>query len=86
MFLKKSIETRSITYLLCVWIIFPSRKPRSCTEKTAFLHILKRGIPKWTLNGEFLKNTEVLKIIRNPKKSRDFENNVILKSRDFEIA
>ena len=33
-----------------------------------FLHIFKRGI---------LKNTEVLKIVRNGKKSRDFENNVI---------
>ena len=41
-------------------------------EKRLFLHIVKRGIPKWTLNGEFFKNTEVLKIIRNPKKSRDF--------------
>ena len=47
-------------------------------KKRVFLHIVKRGIPKWTLNGEFLKNTEVLKIVRNPKKNR-----VILKSRDF---
>ena len=64
---EKSIETRSITVGLYVWIIFHSRKPRSCMEKTGFLHIV---------NFErefFFKNTEVLKIIRNTKKSRDFE-------------
>ena len=65
MFFEKNIETRSITVQLCVWIIFPSRKPRSCKEKTDFLHIVKRGIPKWTLSGEFFKNAEVLKKTRN---------------------
>ena len=58
---EKNIENRSITIRLCVRIIFHSRKPRSCTEKRLFLHIVKRGFPEWTLNGEFFKNTEVLK-------------------------
>ena len=61
MFFQKNIETRSITVQLCVWLMFPSRKPRSCTGKRGFLHIVKWGIPKWTLSGEFFKNTEVLK-------------------------
>ena len=34
---------------------------RDLVRKTAFLHIVKRGIAEWTLNGEFFKNTEVLK-------------------------
>ena len=48
-----------------------------------FLHIVKRGIPKMNFDREFFfLNTEVLKIIRNGKKSRDFEDMVY----DFEIT
>ena len=52
---------------------------RDLVGKNGFLHIVKRGIPEWTLNGEFFKNTEVLKKGWNSVKvckSRDFSKSV----------
>ena len=69
---SKNIEIRSITVRLCVWLMFPNRKPRSCTEKRGFLQVVKRGIPKWTLSGEFFKKHGSFEKIRNFLKTRDF--------------
>ena len=56
MFLKKSIETQSITVQLCVWNIFHSRKPRSCMEKTAFFTYCQTGNSKMNFDrGIFFK-------------------------------
>ena len=40
-----------------------------------FLHIVKRGIPKWTLNGEFFKKQGSFEKARNSVK--------VCKRRDF---
>ena len=63
--------------------MFPSRKPRSCTEKRVFLHVVKGGIPKWTLSGEFFKNTEVLKKYGIFKNTRFLKMDGVFENRSF---